>query len=150
MFSCKNSEYVYVNPKYYKFIKDMNQISDFKQPYRRYLEWIFDNIEYKTDKDVHGLDEYWQSWKETVTLGTGDCEDLSILFLEIIETYHGNEGCVVTTNDHAIAYIDGEFYDGTSNQVYDSYDDIERIFTYDELDDEILYRRYNVPKEGEI
>jgi len=42
-------------------------------------------IEYKSDEDVHGEDEYWQFPLETLFLSSGDCEDSSILFCAIAE-----------------------------------------------------------------
>lgn len=42
--------------------------------------WIWYNIEYKSDMEVHGVIEYFQMAGETLELRTGDCEDLAILF----------------------------------------------------------------------
>ena len=42
-------------------------------------DWVADNIEYRYDNVAHGVSEYWQLPKETLSLKTGDCEDFSIL-----------------------------------------------------------------------
>ena len=47
-------------------------------------DWVSKNIEYTYDEDVHGVVEYWQFANETLTLGTGDCEDFSILLCSLL------------------------------------------------------------------
>jgi hypothetical protein len=47
-------------------------------------DWVGSNIQYKYDSAVHGKDEYWQLPKETINLGTGDCEDFSILLCSLL------------------------------------------------------------------
>jgi len=42
--------------------------------------WIKNNITYKSDMEVHKIKDYWQTPNETITLRSGDCEDLAILF----------------------------------------------------------------------
>jgi predicted transglutaminase-like cysteine proteinase len=46
--------------------------------------WVGDNIKYESDELVHGVREYWQFGKETVDLGTGDCEDFAILLCSLL------------------------------------------------------------------
>lgn len=46
--------------------------------------WVGDNIKYESDEVVHGVREYWQFGKETVDLGTGDCEDFAILLCSLL------------------------------------------------------------------
>jgi hypothetical protein len=45
--------------------------------------WVGNNIQYRHDEDVHGVREYWQFGKETVSLRTGDCEDFAILLCSL-------------------------------------------------------------------
>ena len=47
-------------------------------------DWVSNNIEYTVDSEVHGVAEYWQLPNETLTLGTGDCEDFSILLCSLL------------------------------------------------------------------
>jgi predicted transglutaminase-like cysteine proteinase len=42
-------------------------------------DWVANEIEYVSDIAAHGVSEYWQLPRETLSLGTGDCEDFSIL-----------------------------------------------------------------------
>ena len=42
-------------------------------------DWVANEIEYVSDITAHGVSEYWQLPRETLSLGTGDCEDFSIL-----------------------------------------------------------------------
>jgi len=46
--------------------------------------WVGDNIQYRYDKDVYGVREYWQFGKETISLKTGDCEDFAILLCSLL------------------------------------------------------------------
>jgi predicted transglutaminase-like cysteine proteinase len=51
----------------------------------QYLELVFDMyINYTSDKDVWGIDEYWQTPEQTFKLMNGDCEDEAILFAWVI------------------------------------------------------------------
>ena len=47
-------------------------------------DWVGNNIKYESDEQVHGVREYWQFGKETVDLGTGDCEDFAILLCSLL------------------------------------------------------------------
>ena len=47
-------------------------------------DWVGNNIKYESDEQVHGVREYWQFGKETVNLGTGDCEDFAILLCSLL------------------------------------------------------------------
>ena len=46
-------------------------------------DWVANEIEYVTDTNAHGVPDYWQLAKETLSLGTGDCEDFSILLCSL-------------------------------------------------------------------
>lgn len=52
-----------------RFIPDWIEIRD----------WVGKKIEYVSDTISHGVSDYWQLPAETLSLRTGDCEDLSIL-----------------------------------------------------------------------
>lgn len=43
------------------------------------LKWIINNLTYKSDKNVWGVEEKWQTAEETIRLKTGDCEDGAVL-----------------------------------------------------------------------
>lgn len=42
-------------------------------------DWVAASIEYKTNEEQRGVDEYWQTPEETLSLRSGDCEDFAIL-----------------------------------------------------------------------
>jgi hypothetical protein len=42
-------------------------------------DWVAANIEYKTDEEQWGVDEYRQTPEETISLHTGDCEAFAVL-----------------------------------------------------------------------
>lgn len=44
---------------------------------------ICHGIQYVSDSDAHGRGEYWQLPCETLLLGTGDCEDIALLFISM-------------------------------------------------------------------
>ncbi|MEM4202644.1 MAG: PKD domain-containing protein [Candidatus Methanomethylicaceae archaeon] len=47
-------------------------------------EWVSTNIKYKDDYEAHGISEYYQLPRETLALGTGDCEDFAILLCSLL------------------------------------------------------------------
>jgi predicted transglutaminase-like cysteine proteinase len=54
--------------------KDLNMI----------YNWVGDNIQYESDIDIHGKEEYWQFPYETLELKSGDCEDQAFLLCSLI------------------------------------------------------------------
>ena len=57
-------------------------------------DWVADEIEYVSDTTPHGVSEYWQLPRETLSLGTGDCEDFSILLCSLYRAIGWNENRV--------------------------------------------------------
>ncbi len=41
--------------------------------------WLRSNVVYRVDEEVYGKKDYWQTPKETIILGSGDCEDFAFL-----------------------------------------------------------------------
>ncbi len=90
----------------YQFEHDII-VNDLREAY----SWVICNVCYKDD--VEG--NYWQSPEETYKCKTGDCEDLSIMFMYLAHCTGINpELCLVNTFDmlgHAIVRIDNYYYD---------------------------------------
>lgn len=57
-------------------------------------DWVANEIEYVSDTSVHGVSDYWQLPRETLSLGTGDCEDFSILLCSLYREIGWNENKV--------------------------------------------------------
>ena len=83
-------------------------------------DWVAANIEYKTDEEQWGVDEYWQTPGETLSLCSGDCEDFAILLCTLLRAYGISEEQIYVAvgvgNDgygHAFLienwYLDGEW-----------------------------------------
>jgi Bacterial transglutaminase-like cysteine proteinase BTLCP len=49
--------------------------------------WVAANIEYKSDEEQWGVEEYWQTPEESLSLHTGDCEDFAILLCTLLRAY---------------------------------------------------------------
>ena len=47
-------------------------------------DWVGSNIQYKSDLEIHGERDFWQFPNETIPLGTGDCEDFSLLLCSLL------------------------------------------------------------------
>jgi len=42
-------------------------------------DWVGTNVQYVSDREIHGKNDFWQFPNETIPLRTGDCEDFSLL-----------------------------------------------------------------------
>jgi len=47
-------------------------------------DWVGNNIQYRSDSEIHGERDYWQFPNETIQLRTGDCEDFSLLLCSLL------------------------------------------------------------------
>jgi len=57
-------------------------------------DWVGNNIQYRSDPEIHGEREYWQFSNETIQLRTGDCEDFSILLCSLLRADEWSPGNV--------------------------------------------------------
>lgn len=80
--------------------------SDLVPDWMEIRDWVSKNVDYAFDSDVHGAVEYWQFPNETLALGTGDCEDFSILLCSLLRAngWDENEAYVV------IGAKDGQYH----------------------------------------
>ncbi len=76
--------------------------------------WVVSNISYVSDSEAHGMPDYWQTPYETLRLGTGDCEDMAVLFASICEAL-GIDTVIVSEPGHVSAgvLVDAEAGDVT-------------------------------------
>ena len=51
---------------------------------RSIAQWLREHIEYRPDWNAHSEEDYWQSPRETVILGVGDCEDFAFLAQDLL------------------------------------------------------------------
>lgn len=68
--------------------------------------WIKEYVTTKVDSG-----DYWQSPEETLTLGTGDCEDIAILFINIAYIVFGEKWNLICVDSRSI--VEGGFMDHT-------------------------------------
>ena len=99
--------------------------------YEDTMIWVWENIEYTLD----GEDNNWQTPKETLDLMTGDCEDMTFLFMYLVKEDFGMKGEFVVVyaegyGYHALSIINGVYYDPTHRETYidlpDGWVEIER------------------------
>ena len=82
------------------------------------LDMVSSQIEYITDVEAHGRNDYWQLPYETLRLGTGDCEDQAILLVSIL-TAMGIDSIFVYQPGHvsAAVAVEGDGYTVDCNGV---------------------------------
>jgi transglutaminase-like putative cysteine protease len=92
-----------------------NQIRIFSD-FEALRDWASWHISYKYDRDVHGINEYWQLPSETLNLRTGDCEDFAILLCSLLRAYGipSNQVYVAIgiSSDGMHAYLVEKYYKG--------------------------------------
>jgi transglutaminase-like putative cysteine protease len=78
----------FITPKDPNVIELKNKILKDKLPgapdWMAMRDWVGNNIQYKTDSEIHGIAEFWQFPNETMQLKTGDCEDFSMLLCSLL------------------------------------------------------------------
>lgn len=67
-----------------EIVKKINPKGTDDQKAVKCLNWVINNISYKSDKKRHGLPEFWQFAFETLNFRKGDCEDGAILLANIM------------------------------------------------------------------
>jgi hypothetical protein len=107
--------------------------------YGEAMNWIYNNITYK-----HSSYDDWQSPSTTMSLRSGDCEDMAILFVNIVYVKFGIKANIVAYDStrtvveggsisHIIAEYDGVFYDPMINRVVNSGISVGYIYIFKEL-----------------
>ncbi len=113
------------------------------------FDWVSDNIEYSLDNH-----EEWQSPKQTVELGTGDCEDFVILAMYLlnrdfgylpdmiigVSIATGNAHCWLSLND---VWYEIQLSGMDVTEIYDATYTIELVYTYDQVMVTTIFRGKN-------
>lgn len=93
------------------------------------LSFVQDAIDYDSDLNLYGTEEFWATPSESLFLGYGDCEDGAILFVSIASAMGMDCGFVTFDSDHAgtkgtghmsiaVALADGENISGTNTATF--------------------------------
>lgn len=111
--------------------------------------WICDRVTYRSDDSVYGEDTF-QSPKTTLESGYGDCEDFSLVWINIAFIKFGIKADLPMvlmetlpepmqktrvnggSFDHVMVYYNGLVYEPQNDCVYENVT-IEYIYTFDEL-----------------
>lgn len=87
------------------------------------FEYVYNNIESCYDWDsIDPHLEYWQSPKESLELGTGDCDDYCILWMYLVHEYLDWSPkmlliLIPNVGGHYICTWEGIWYDPTNNWI---------------------------------
>jgi hypothetical protein len=111
--------------------------SDITRP-SRIGRWIYDTIEYKLDTSDH-----WQTPEETLTLGTGDCEDMALLYINILYLRFGEKADMATV-DSERTVVKGGYYNHMVVSLQDGrlinaqggsefHGEVKFLYTFDEI-----------------
>jgi predicted transglutaminase-like cysteine proteinase len=78
----------FVTPEDQNVVELKNKILKDKPPltldWMALRDWVGNNIQYRSDSEIHGERDYWQFPNETIQLRTGDCEDFSLLLCSLL------------------------------------------------------------------
>jgi hypothetical protein len=111
--------------------------SDIGEP-KDIARWIAKNIGYKYDNG-----DYWQSPKETMNRGTGDCEDMAILYINILYVKFGIKSDLALIQEsrqvveggkynHAVVSLpDGRLISAQGGR--ECHEKVRFIYTFDEI-----------------
>jgi hypothetical protein len=109
-------------------------------------DWSASKITYSNDSETHGRD-YWQSANETLSLGSGDCEDVAILnyvillnlgYREdqidcfIVNLYENGQykGCHTIIGFYVDGYVDNRIRNGPGVMITEDSQNVEYEIVY--------------------
>jgi hypothetical protein len=69
----------------FKKFKTVEELHENTRTVRDVAFWIDKNIHYLSDQEKWKQKNYWQTSKQTLKFKSGDCEDFSILFYDVIK-----------------------------------------------------------------
>ena len=90
--------------------------------YSEISNWLKKHIVYREEFESHGQADYWQTPRETIALGYGDCEDFAFLaqaFLREINVDSSVYGITYVKGDKKLNHALCLFLDGSSYNYYD-------------------------------
>jgi predicted transglutaminase-like cysteine proteinase len=84
----KNLSHLFITPEDKSVVELKNKILKDKPimtiNWMALRDWVGANIQYRSDIEIHGKNDYWQFPNETIPLRTGDCEDFSTLLCSLL------------------------------------------------------------------
>jgi predicted transglutaminase-like cysteine proteinase len=92
-------------------------LDEYLQDFNRIVDWVGSHVLDVSDQSVQGVPDYWQLPAETLELGTGDCEDYSILLCSLLRAYGVPTDQVYvavgeTSSDQDHAWLVEKYYKG--------------------------------------
>ena len=117
--------------------------STWRKPYTDFgaiREWVSTQISYQYDSKVYGVADYWQLPVETLSLGTGDCEDIAILLCTMLRAAGVNENNVLVavgstaSSGGAHAYLFEHCTSGMWKALEPQIDPVTSVLTYQLVD----------------
>lgn len=91
--------------------------------------YVARNIEYVED----GGRDYWQSPGETVARRAGDCEDMAILALFMLERDTDAVAFMAAGHGHAWIVADGKHWEPETAYEYQEPQPYERLYSYEQV-----------------
>lgn len=120
--------YAFASPPGYRYTISHEDLHLFTYPrfnsVSEILKWMDENLDYRLDGE--GNEDYWQTPSETLERGGGDCEDLSLLFMYLLEEELGKSSSLLLVRvdgmdpvGHAIVDSEGQWFEMTlSRKIY--------------------------------
>lgn len=114
--------YAFASPPGYRYQLPEDMVPHFANPdfenVSQILAWMDENLEYRLDGPDNR--DYWQTPSETLLKGGGDCEDLSLLFMYLLEEELGVSSSLLLVRvdgrediGHAIVEAGGQWFEMT-------------------------------------
>lgn len=99
------------------------------------MHWVHHNIQWISDKENYGVDDYWASPEQTFIKKSGDCEDQSILLMYIIKKQFDIKAEMISyksyPQNHCIVKANNLYYDTTNNECFKVCNFIIATYSYD-------------------
>lgn len=92
------------------------------------MSWCADSVTYRSDTEIWGRSEYWQTPQETYNKRTGDCEDYAIMFMQLVHELGYKPELISITqygSGHTIVKLNDLYYNVQVKKVYTRIEDVK-------------------------